>query len=118
MKKELLLSAGIDYDGGVRRFMGNAPLYEKMLDKFLLDESFAAAQENFAGGDWASCLQSVHTLKGLSGNLSINGLFRVSSQIVAALRSDDLEGVRALFPSLTEEYNAVAEAVKGASAVD
>ena len=118
MNKELLASAGIDYDEGVRRFMGNALLFEKMLCKFLTDQSFSEAQKSFESCEWQSFMRNVHTLKGLSGNLSINVIYHTASQIVSLLRADDIEGAKALFPSLEEEYGAVSKAIGLAAEAD
>ncbi|MCC8178056.1 MAG: Hpt domain-containing protein [Cloacibacillus sp.] len=63
-------------------------------------------------------MRNVHTLKGLSGNLSINVIYHTASQIVSLLRADDLEGAKALFPSLEEEYGAVSKAIGLAAEAD
>ena len=118
MNKELLVSAGIDYDGGVRRFMGNALLFEKMLCKFLTDQSFSEARKSLEDCEWEFFFRNVHTLKGVSGNLSINVIYNTASQIVSLLRANDLEGAKAQIPSLEEEYGAVSKAIGLAAEAD
>ena len=59
-----------------------------------------------------------HTLKGVSGNLSINVIYNTASQIVSLLRANDLEGAKALFASLEEEYGAVSKAIGLAAEAD
>lgn len=41
LKKERLISAGIDVDGVLERFMGNESLLDRMLKKFVSDGNYA-----------------------------------------------------------------------------
>ena len=68
--------------------------------------------------EWEFFFRNVHTLKGVSGNLSINVIYNTASQIVSLLRANDLEGAKALFPSLEEEYGAVSKAIGLAAEAD
>lgn len=111
MNKEKLTAAGIAYDEGLDRFMGNSALYEKMLAKFAADGSFSAARARFAEGDWKSFQESIHTLKGVSGNLSLNGIFAVTSEIMRLLRADERAEVPALMDKLEKEYAAAIAAI-------
>lgn len=48
---EALKRNGIDYDGAMERFGGNAALYERLALKFLDDAHFAALEQALADGD-------------------------------------------------------------------
>ena len=48
---EALKRNGIDYDGAIERFGGNAALYERLALKFLDDAHFAALEQALADGD-------------------------------------------------------------------
>lgn len=84
-----LRDAGVDTEGSVRRFAGNAALYEKFLLRFPEDPNFAAASAALESGDWEGLLQAVHTLKGVSGNLGLNRIFELCSQVVTLLRAEE-----------------------------
>ena len=49
---EALKRNGIDYDGAMERFGGNAALYERLALKFLDDTHFAALEQALAGATW------------------------------------------------------------------
>ncbi len=85
--KATLGQAGVDYDKGLERFMGNVALYHKFLLKFLVDGSYADFVQELAAGDLALAERSVHTLKGTSGNLSLMRLFEAADAAVQAIRT-------------------------------
>ena len=93
--KQVFSDAGVDYNKGLERFMGNVALYHKFLLKFLGDGSFAHFQESFAAGDLETAGKHVHTLKGTAGNLSLMRLFAAADEMVQAVRaaSHAVEGV-------------------------
>ena len=49
--RQILCEAGVDYNKGLERFMGNVALYHKFLVKFLDDGSYADFVQAFADGD-------------------------------------------------------------------
>ena len=85
--KQILCGAGVDYDKGLERFMGNVALYHKFLVKFLSDGSYADFIQAYAAGDIEKAGKCVHTLKGTAGNLSLMGLFAVADKTVQAIRA-------------------------------
>ena len=85
--KQVFSDAGVDYNKGLERFMGNVALYHKFLLKFLGDGSFAHFKESFAAGNLENAGKHVHTLKGTAGNLSLMRLFVSSYDIVQAVHS-------------------------------
>ena len=85
--KATLGQAGVDYDKGLERFMGNVALYHKFLLKFLVDGSYADFVKELAVGDLVLAEKSVHTLKGTSGNLSLMRLFEAADATVQAIRT-------------------------------
>ena len=86
---EALKRNGIDYDGAMERFGGNAELYERLALKFLDDTHFAALEQALAGGDVDTAVREAHTLKGVAGNLSFAALYEAASKVNAALREGD-----------------------------
>jgi glycosyltransferase involved in cell wall biosynthesis len=88
MNRQDCINAGINYDDGVARFVGNAGMYEKFLRSFLQDDSFAQLREAMGRGDVGASFQAAHTLKGLTGNLSLERLYKKLVVLTDALRGE------------------------------
>ena len=101
---EALKRNGIDYDGAMERFGGNAELYERLALKFLDDTHFAALEQALA-------VREAHTLKGVAGNLSFAALYEAASKVNAALREGDLAGATALMDPVPSAHAAVVSAL-------
>lgn len=105
--KQVLSDAGVDYNKGLERFMGNVALYHKFLLKFLGDGSFAQFKESFAAGNLEMAGKHVHTLKGTAGNLSLMRLFTAADETVQAVRAgktrDELENLAGQVEKIYEE---------------
>ena len=86
MNVEALKQAGIDYEKGVQRFMGDEPLYQLVLTTFLQDETLEMASRQFSDKDYGALLRSAHAIKGASGNADMVALYAASSALVLQLR--------------------------------
>jgi len=105
MNQEECLSAGINYNEGVARFVGNAGIYEKFLREFLSDTTFASLKAAMEAKDAKAAFQAGHTLKGLTGNLSLSSLYGKLVVFVDALRGEgNLPLAESLFPGVESEY--------------
>lgn len=102
-----LKEAGIDYEAGLKRFANKPALYEKYLVKFFSDTSFAELGTYIAEGNITEAFKCAHTLKGLSGNLSINSFYKHISVMVEALRNNEVEFMDEMYDQLTKIYNNV-----------
>jgi hypothetical protein len=111
LKKERLAATGIDVDGALERFMGNDALLERFLKKFLADGNYAALSAAVAAGDPAAALTASHTLKGVSGNLSMPELFGLLTSQVEALRAGDWDKAAGLMPEIDRAYESVVRAI-------
>lgn len=113
MNIEALKNAGIDYDGGVKRFMGRAQLYTKTLSKFPGDDTMVRIRRDYKAGDLAALLQDVHEFKGMCGNMSMTRLAHTADVMVTMLRSEtiDIAGLETAMESLNTEYTAVRDAI-------
>lgn len=78
---------GADTDDALRRFMNNSALYEKMLKKFPASASEQNVKACFEVNDFEAAVAKAHTLKGVTGNLSLTPLYKAYTDIVAALRA-------------------------------
>jgi HPt (histidine-containing phosphotransfer) domain-containing protein len=113
MNKEKLLDAGIDYDDGVERLMGNAEMYESFLQMFLKDDSFAALEKAMAEKDYQKAFVEAHTLKGVVGNLSMKKLYDELVPFVDMLRNGtDIASAVEFFPSVEKVYTETMAAIK------
>ena len=116
LKKERLISAGIDVDGVLERFMGNESLLERMLKKFVSDGNYARLLTAVEQKDPEEALRASHTLKGLCGNLSMTALLPLFTRQVELFRAGDPEGAYALLPEITSAYLRVIEAINSLTA--
>lgn len=67
----MLKASGIDYNGGMKRFMGDEELYEEALLIFTEQVSTDAAHVAFDGRDFAAMFDAVHALKGAIGQMNM-----------------------------------------------
>lgn len=82
-----LKDLGIDTEEALGRFMGNASLYERMLGKLTAAVSDNEVMPCFEAGNNDEALAKAHTLKGVTGNLSVTPLYSAYSDIVSLLRA-------------------------------
>ena len=79
----------IDIQDGLKRFVNNAGLFEKMLKKFPAAAEDLPVLSHFESGNIEAALANAHTLKGMTGNLSLTPLYTAYTEIVALLRAND-----------------------------
>lgn len=112
MNFDLLISAGIDVESAVRRFMGNEALYAKMLRKFLDDKNYENLGEAISLDNRSDALAASHTLKGLCGNLSMDGLYKLFTEQVVLFRAEKWEEACGMMPEISENYAKITDAIK------
>ncbi len=83
-----LVPFGIDVNDAMERFAGSMALYEKMLKKLPENVAKLDAVTPFRAGDYGTALANAHTMKGLTGNLSITPLFNAYNQAVTLFRAE------------------------------
>lgn len=104
MQKQRLLDAGIAVDDALARFMNNEMLLLRFLTRFDQDPSFAALEQALADGRTDDAFLAAHTLKGVTGNLSMQPLYRLTCAMVEDLRAGALEAARQKLPALQAQY--------------
>ncbi len=117
--KDKLLSVGIEVDEALERMMNNEAIYFKFLKKFIEDENFEQLQMCLSVKDYENAFRYVHTLKGLTGNLSINSIYRCTQELTEILRNrtnddltaEDVASIDEIVSKLEEAYNKVIEVV-------
>ena len=98
---EELKNMGLEIDEGLNRVMGDASLYEMMLGMFVssIQENPIRA-EDFDGSDLDELIKSVHTLKGVTGNLALMPLFDGYTKSLTSLRAGQPKEAQAAFKEL------------------
>ena len=110
MDKIVLNNYGIDYDSAVERFMGNQKLYERLLKEFIIENEFTKAAEALEKKEYEKAYSFIHSMKGITGNLSINRLYEKCCKVVEVLVKKEYEKVSESFDSLMRSYE---EACRG-----
>ena len=97
----------IDLESGLGRLRGNKKLYKRMLGMLKVSEDFAAFEAGIAAGDMQRAEAHIHSIKGMTGNLSLTALFDLSAALNAQLR----DGAYSL--TTLEEYRKAYTATMG-----
>jgi HPt (histidine-containing phosphotransfer) domain-containing protein len=77
----------VDVAEGSKRVMNNTKLYVKLLGKFKDDPNMKDLEAALAAGDMEKAKTSVHTLKGLSANLSLTEMFKQSLELETQIKA-------------------------------
>ena len=86
---------GVNTSEALSRFMNNKALYAREAD----------VSSHFKAKDYDTAVASAHTLKGVTGNLSLTPLYAAYTDIVALLRGGQPEKAEAILEEIlpTEE---------------
>ncbi len=86
---EKLKEYGVNVAEALERFMGNEAIYEKTLKKFPAAAESHTVVEYIKSGDSKTAVANAHTLKGVTGNLSMTPLYTAYVDIVNLLRAGE-----------------------------
>lgn len=81
-----LEALGVNTQEAIRRFSGNAALYQKMLGKVAASVADNEVMPCLENEDYEAAVVKAHTLKGVTGNLSLTPLYEGYTEIVRLLR--------------------------------
>lgn len=109
--RSLLEAAGVHVDSVMERFMNNEALLERFMRKFKDDPNYRELLDAVEKKDTDRAFAASHTLKGVSGNLSLNDLQRQVSEQCELFRAGDMEAGAAMMDSVTAEYERVVSAL-------
>jgi HPt (histidine-containing phosphotransfer) domain-containing protein len=102
-----LRNAGpIDMDSVLERVGGDESFLRELLDIYIEDfiEKYALLEQAISQGDFNNIKEIGHSLKGSSGNLSLNGLQETAYGIEQSGKENDLDQARLFFIRLKEEF--------------
>jgi HPt (histidine-containing phosphotransfer) domain-containing protein len=94
---------------GLKRVVNNKKLYLRLLNSFKADESFTHLLDYIQAQDYEKAQSAAHTVKGISGNLSLTALYEQSITLESQLKSGSAEA--AAVESITACYNETIKAV-------
>ncbi len=102
-----------DISMGLKRLAGNKRLYLSLLRKFkdrykTVDQLIRAA---FKPSDKAACLNTLHTLKGLAGNLGAERLAKSAATLEASIKADESQNMETLLEAFTANLNAATASI-------
>ena len=111
--RECYAVIGGNYDEAFNRLRSDDRL-AKFLKRLLDDPTFSQLEEAFATGNAELAFRSSHTLKGVSLNLSLTGLYEAASSLTEALRGkSDIEAeAKPLFDELKSIYELTVQSIK------
>lgn len=96
-----LESLGVDVQEGLDRVMGDESLYEMMFGMFVSSvQSSAIRLEEFDGASLDELTGKIHSLKGTTGNLSIEPLFTRYEKALTLLRAGQPAQAKAVYQEL------------------
>ncbi|MDM8536045.1 response regulator [Desulfobacterales bacterium HSG17] len=104
---------GIDYEKGLRTWK-NPQKYQKALTGFCRDYRNAAHEmlNSVQTGDRERAYSIAHALKGVSGNLSVTEVYRITAKLNVCIMNEDPEVSLPLIESLKTALNTAAESVR------
>lgn len=82
---------GVDVQDGLKRFRNNEAIYTMMLVELASSLKEIQALPDFYQGDYEASLTQAHTLKGMTGNLSITPLYEGYAKAVDLFREGKAE---------------------------
>ena len=102
---------GADYNEVLKRLYSEA-MIRKFVLLFLKDDSFHNLETTLAQGDVKEAFRASHTLKGVCQNLGFSNLYAPVYDLTETLRAGTLEGTKAQFALVAEQYNKTIAAIK------
>lgn len=102
-----LEEAGVDVKTVLERFLGNEKLLLPFLEKFSKDPNYNRLILAMEKKDYEEAFNAAHTIKGICGNLSIDGLYEIMSREVEFLRNKKYSEAEAMLPELMKEYERI-----------
>jgi HPt (histidine-containing phosphotransfer) domain-containing protein len=103
----------INQEEGLKRMMNNKKLYSRLLNKFKVGTNLEDLRSSIAAQDYEKAQIAAHTLKGVSGNLSLTALYEQSVAIENQIKSRSLDesSVTALTDCFNDTLKAIDEVI-------
>lgn len=97
----------IDVDDALKRVRGQKAIYARLLKSFLATKDFAALEAAIESGDFKTASEIAHSIKGITGNLSLTKLFEESAALMLKFKDDiaDAEQIERYRDALVKTKN-------------
>jgi two-component system sensor histidine kinase/response regulator len=104
---------GISVASGLGRVGGNRPLYVKLLCKFRAGQENSVAEIRAAlqSGDVETAARLAHTVKGVSGNLGAESMYRAAAKLERAIR-DGMRNIEDPIDEFSSQLKIVMDGIK------
>jgi HPt (histidine-containing phosphotransfer) domain-containing protein len=79
----------INLKEGLGRVRDNKKLFRRMLGMFMESGEFAVMEDFLMQKDYAKAADAAHAIKGMTGNLGLTELFKISTRMMEELRQGD-----------------------------
>ena len=76
----------INVKEALARVRDNKKLFRRMLGLFMESGEFANLEDNLMQRDYSKAADAAHAIKGMTGNLSLTELFKISTRMMEELR--------------------------------
>ena len=107
-----LESIGIDVSSALARFGGMQDLFLKYLFQLPEEPSVPEYRSFLEQGDNEEAERSIHSFKGVAGNLGIDHLYDIASKLVTMFRKNELSELSEINAELFAEFDRVVAEIK------
>ena len=105
---------GLDTDAGLKRVLGNVPLYRRFLVRFRKEQANAVAEitRNLQSGNRQRAAELIHAIKGIAGNVGAETLFQQTGQLEQRLKDGHAQACENALATFAATLNTLLEALK------
>lgn len=119
-EKTRLVTAGIDVDTALARFVNNEMLFLTFLKKFPNEEHYAGIKPALDAKDYDEAYKGVHAIKGVAGNLGINPVFEIVDKMCALMKqpatSSNFDAdIMAMYEAFDQAFHAASDVINSIS---
>lgn len=103
---------GVNTREGLERFSGNESLYARMIGKLPASVNGLEVMESIEAEDIEAAERKAHTIKGVTGNLSITPLYNAYTQIVNELRTGNTAEAKEILENILPVQQKILECIE------
>lgn len=104
-----LSAYGIDLADAMKRMDDDEALYKRLAFKYLNNTNYVDLVAAMEVKDYDDAYHAAHTLKGVSGNLSLAKLYQVASAASDALKQGEYQAAEQMMPDLKAAHEKAVE---------
>lgn len=107
-----LQNVGVDKEETLNRFAGMAKILEKFLLKFPEDPVYGSLLESIKKGSLEETELNMHTFKGVTGNLGLGKLHKLSAESLERMRKNQCMLSQTELEEIQQEYYRVIAVIR------